>query len=256
MGELVLIHREEPLAILQLNRPEVLNALSPELIEELVAALEACDRDEKIRAIILTGNEKAFAAGADIKTMAGLSAAEIKKKNPIGIWDRIAETKKPLIAAVAGFAFGGGCEVALMCDMIVAADNAKFGQLEINLGIIPGAGGTQRLTHAIGKWKAMEWILTGGIYSTAEALAAGLINKVVPAVELLSEAKKLALKIAEKSPVASGAAKKAILQSLEMPLATGLKAERQLFYQIFDSQEAQEGMRAFLEKRKPEFKGK
>lgn len=255
MSSTVLIHREESIAVVQLNRPEVLNALSPELIEELVAALESCDRDEKIRAIILTGNEKAFAAGADIKTMAGLSAKEIQKKNPIGIWDRIAETKKPLIAAVSGFAFGGGCEVALMCDMIVAADNAKFGQLEINLGIIPGAGGTQRLTHAIGKWRAMEWILTGGIYSAAEAFTAGLVNKVVPAAELLNEAKKLALKIAEKSPVALAAAKKAILKSLELPLEAGLKEERRFFYQIFDSHDAQEGMKAFLEKRKPDFKG-
>lgn len=256
MSSLVLIQRENPIAVVRLNRPEVLNALSPELIEELVAALQVCDRDEKIRAIILTGNEKAFAAGADIKTMAGLTSKEIREKNPIGIWDRIAETKKPLIAAVAGFAFGGGCEVALMCDMILASDTAKFGQLEINLGIIPGAGGTQRLTHAIGKWKAMEWILTGGIYSAAEAFAAGLVNKIAPAGELLNEAKKLALKIAEKSPVAAAAAKKAILQSLELPLQAGLKEERRLFYQIFDSQDAQEGMRAFLEKRKPEFKGK
>ena len=161
-----------------------------------------------------------------------------------------------MIAAVAGYAFGGGCEVSMMCDIILAADTAKFGQLEINLGIIPGAGGTQRLTHAIGKWKAMEWILTGNIYSAQEAFQAGLVNKVIPAAELLNEAKKLALKIAEKSPIAVTAAKKAILASLELPLEEGIQKERQLFYGLFDSEDQKEGMRAFLEKRPPEFKGK
>lgn len=255
MANLVLIQREDPIAIVALNRPEALNALSPELMQQLVATLEALDQDKKIRAIILTGNEKAFAAGADIKEMAGLSSKEMIQKDLIKIWDRVAKIQKPLIAAVSGYAFGGGCEVAMMCDMILASDTAKFGQLEINLGIIPGAGGTQRLTHAIGKWKAMEWILTGGIYSAAEALAAGLVNKIFPTADLLNEAKKLALKIAEKSPIAIASAKKAILKSLESSLAEGLQFERQTFYQLFDTQDQKEGMKAFLEKRKPQFKG-
>lgn len=255
MTNLVLIHREEPIAVVQLNRPEALNALSPELMQQLVSALEALDQDKKIRVLILTGNEKAFAAGADIKEMASLSAKEMAQKDLIKIWDRVAKIQKPLIAVVFGYAFGGGCEVAMMCDIILASDTAKFGQLEINLGIIPGAGGTQRLTHAIGKWKAMEWILTGGIYSAAEALAAGLVNKIFPAADLLNEAKKLALKIAEKSPIALTAAKKSILKSLELPLAEGLQFERQTFYQLFDSKDQKEGMQAFLEKRKPQFKG-
>ena len=252
---LVLIQREDPIAIVQLNRPEALNALSPALINELVAALEALDGDTKIRAIILTGSEKSFAAGADIKEMALLSAKEIQSQNPLAAWDKIYKIKKPLIAAVSGFAFGGGCELSMMCDVIVASETAKFGQLEINLGIIPGAGGTQRLTHAIGKSKAMEWILTGNIYSAEEACKAGLVSRVTPAGEYLNEAKKLALKIVEKSPIALAAAKKAILGSLEFPLETGLQNERKLFYQLFDTQDQKEGMKAFLEKRKPEFKG-
>lgn len=250
---LILVHREEPITIVQLNRPEALNALSPALMKELVEALEALDGDSKIRAIILTGSEKSFAAGADIKEMASLSAAEIKKQNPLAVWDRVAAVKKPLIAAVSGFALGGGSELSMMCDIIIASETAKFGQLEINLGIIPGAGGTQRLTHAIGKSKAMEWILTGNIYSADEACKAGLVSKVTPAGEYLNEAKKIALKIAEKSPVALAAAKKAILTSLELPLEEGLQNERQLFYTLFDTADQKEGMKAFLEKRKPNF---
>lgn len=253
---LVLTHREEPIAVVQLNRPEALNALSPALIQELVAALQALDRDEKIRAIVLTGSEKSFAAGADIKEMATLSAKEMRERDLIGTWDAIYKTEKPMIAAVSGFAFGGGCEVALMCDIIIASETAKFGQLEINLGIMPGAGGTQRLTHAIGKWKAMEWILTGNIYSAQEAFAVGLVNRVTPAGEYLIEAKRLAKKIAEKSPIILAAAKKSILAALELPLHEGLKNERQLFYQLFDSEDQKEGMKAFLEKRKPNFIGK
>lgn len=252
----VIVHREEPIAIVQLNRPEALNALSPALMQELVAALESLDGDPKIRAIILTGSEKSFAAGADIKEMASLSAAEIKKENPLAVWDRIAAVKKPLIAAVSGFALGGGCELSMMCDIIIASETAKFGQLEINLGIIPGAGGTQRLTHALGKSKAMEWILSGNIYSAEEALKAGLVSKVTAVAEYLNESKKLALKIAEKSPIALAAAKKAILGSLELPLERGLQKERELFYQLFDTQDQKEGMQAFLEKRKPEFQGR
>lgn len=253
---LILVHREESIAVVQLNRPEALNALSPALMKELVENLEALDRDDKIRAIVLTGSEKAFAAGADIKEMAPLTALQIKKEDPLKVWDRVAAVGKPIIAAVSGFALGGGCELSMMCDIIIASETAKFGQPEINLGIIPGAGGTQRLTQAVGKFRAMEWILTGNIYSAEEALKAGLVNKVIPVAEYLNEAKKMALKIAEKSSVALGAAKKAILASLEMPLTEGLQRERQLFYQLFDTHDQKEGMKAFMEKRRPEFKGK
>ncbi len=255
MAQQILLTKETPIAVVTLHRPEALNALSPELIGELVEALESLDRDPSIHAIVLTGSDKAFAAGADIKEMAGLSTAEMKKRDLIGKWDRIFKIKKPMIAAVSGFAFGGGCEVAMMCDMIIASETAKFGQLEINLGIIPGAGGTQRLTHAIGKWKAMEWILTGNVYNAQEAFVAGLVNKVFPVGEYLNEAKKLAKKIAEKSPIAIAAAKQSILKALELPLEKGLAAERELFYQLFDSEDQKEGMRAFLEKRPPKFQG-
>lgn len=253
---MILVHKEEPIAIVQLNRPEALNALNPELMKQLVAALQQLDQDNTVRAIVLTGNEKAFAAGADIKEMAVLSAKEMKAKDWLRTWDQIAKINKPIIAAVAGYCLGGGCEVAMMCDIIMASETAKFGQLEINLGIIPGAGGTQRLTQAIGKFRAMEWILTGNIYSAAEAFQAGLVCKVTPTGEYLNEAKALAKKIAEKSPIALRAAKKAILQSLNFPLEEGLQAERQLFYNLFDTQDQKEGMQAFLEKRRPNFNGR
>lgn len=251
---MILVHREEPIAVVQLNRPEALNALNPELMHQLVANLQELDKDSAIRAIVLTGSDKAFAAGADIKEMAPLSAKEIKQQNPLLIWDQVARVKKPLIAAVSGYALGGGCELAMMCDMIVASETAKFGQPEISLGIIPGAGGTQRLTQAIGKYKAMEWILTGNIYSAQEACQAGLICKVTPPADYLNEAKALAKKIAEKSPIALHAAKQSILKSLELTLEEGLQTERELFYNLFDTEDQKEGMRAFLEKRKPDFK--
>lgn len=253
---MILVHREEPIAVVRLNRPEALNALNPELMERLTNTLEKLDADKAIRAIVLTGNEKAFAAGADIKEMAAMTARQIKEKDSLKTWDKIARVQKPLIAAVSGFCLGGGCEVAMMCDIIVASETAQFGQPEINLGIIPGAGGTQRLTQAVGKFKAMEWILSGNIYSAQEAYQAGLVCKVTPATEYLNEAKALAQKIVSKSPVALRAAKKAILQSLNLPLTEGLQAERRAFYNLFDTEDQKEGMRAFLAKRKPEFKGK
>lgn len=256
MPDLILTHRQEPIAVVQINRPEALNALNPELIRELVAALETLDQDSAIRAIVLTGGDKAFAAGADIKEMEALNAKEIAQLDPLKNWDRIARVKKPLIAAIEGFCLGGGLEVAMMCDIIIASETAKFGQLEINLGIIPGAGGTQRLTRAIGKSRAMEWILSGNIYNASEAFKAGLLSKVTPAGECLNEAEGLAKKIAAKSPLALDSAKKAILKSLELPLEAGLQEERELFYKLFDSEDQKEGMRAFLEKRKPSFKGK
>ena len=252
---MILVHREEPIAVVQLNRPEALNALNPELMRQLTAALEELDKDNAVRALVLTGNDKAFAAGADIKEMAPLTAKEMQQKDWLKTWDRIGRVEKPLIAAVSGYCLGGGCEVAMMCDIIIASETAQFGQLEINLGIIPGAGGTQRLTQAAGKFKAMEWILSGGIYSAQEAFQAGLVCKVTPAGEYLNEAKSLAKKIASKSPVALRAAKKAILKALNLPLEKGLQTERELFYRLFDTEDQKEGMRAFLEKRKPNFKG-
>lgn len=253
---MILVHREEPIAIVQLNRPEALNALNPELMQQLTAALQKLDQDDAIRVIVLTGNEKAFAAGADIKEMASLSTKQMKEKDWLKTWDAIAKIQKPILAAVSGFCLGGGCEVAMMCDIIIASETAKFGQPEINLGIMPGAGGTQRLTQAIGKFKAMEWILSGNIYSAQEAFQAGLVNKVIPVGEYLNEAKTLAKKIAEKSPIALRAAKQAILKSLELSLPAGLQDERQAFYNLFDTEDQKEGMRAFLEKRRPQFKGR
>lgn len=253
---MILVHREEPIAVVQLNRPEVLNALSPELMLQLVRTLEELDRDEKIKAIVITGSDKAFAAGADIKEMAPLSSKEIKSQDPLAIWDKINKIKKPLIAAVSGYTLGGGCELAMMCDIIVASETTKFGQPEINLGIIPGAGGTQRLVRAVGKSRAMEWILTGVTFNAQEALAAGLISKIAPPTEYLSEAKKLAQKIASISPIAVATAKQAILKAMQFSLEEGLKEERRLFYQLFDTEDQKEGMKAFMEKRKPNFTGK
>ncbi|OGQ47772.1 MAG: enoyl-CoA hydratase [Deltaproteobacteria bacterium RIFCSPLOWO2_02_FULL_46_8] len=253
---MILVHREEPIAVVQLNRPEALNALSPELMLQLVRALEELDHDNAIKAIVITGSDKAFAAGADIKEMAPLSANEIKSQDPLAIWDKINKIKKPLIAAVSGYTLGGGCELAMMCDIIVASETTKFGQPEINLGIIPGAGGTQRLVRAVGKSRAMEWILIGNTFNAQEALAAGLVSKISPAAEYLNEAKKLAQKIAEKSPIATSTAKQAILKAMQLPLEEGLKEERRLFYQLFDTEDQKEGMKAFMEKRKPNFTGK
>ncbi|MBI5299557.1 MAG: enoyl-CoA hydratase/isomerase family protein [Deltaproteobacteria bacterium] len=253
---MILVHREEPIVVVQLNRPEALNALSPELMLQLVRTLEELDHDNAIKAIVITGSDKAFAAGADIKEMAPLSANEIKSQDPLAIWDKINKIKKPLIAAVSGYTLGGGCELAMMCDIIVASETTKFGQPEINLGIIPGAGGTQRLIRAVGKSRAMEWILTGNTFSAQEALAAGLISKIAPPTEYLSEAKKLAQKIASISPIATATAKQAILKAMQLPLEEGLKEERRLFYQLFDTEDQKEGMKAFMEKRKPNFTGK
>lgn len=247
--------REDSFAILMLNRPEALNALSSTLMQELAQALEELDGDPSIRCIILTGTDKVFAAGADIKEMARFTRAEIQKSDPLANWDRIYKVKKPMIAAVSGYAFGGGCELAMMCDVIVASETAKFGQLEVNIGIIPGAGGTQRLTRAIGKSRAMEWILTGNIYSAQEALQAGLVSRVVSVGEYLNEAKKIAKTIAEKSPLAIAKAKKAVLLSMELPLEEGLRKERDLVFQLFGTEDQKEGMQAFLEKRRPKFNG-
>jgi enoyl-CoA hydratase len=243
-------------ALLTLDRAKELNALNAELMESLREALVSLDRTDAIRVIIITGNEQAFAAGADIKQMADKSTMEMFMGDQLSTWDQIKKTRKPIIAAVSGFALGGGCELALMCDMIIASETAKFGQPEIKIGIIPGAGGTQRLTKAIGKAKAMELILTGKFIHADEAMRYGLINKIVPSPMLLPEAKSLALEISANSPIAVALAKDAINRSYETSLEEGLRSERKNFYLTFASEDKQEGMAAFIEKRKPIFKGK
>ncbi len=252
----LLVLREDPIAIVQLNRPKVLNALNRALMQELVEALQQLDQDEAIRCLIVTGDQKAFAAGADIREMAEAGPIEMLERNTIGLWDQIQRISKPIIAAVSGYAVGGGCELALLCDLIVASETARFSQPEINIGVIPGAGGTQRLARALGKHRAMEFILTGRTMLAQEALAAGLVCRVVPPEAYLDEARKLAGDICQRSPLAAKMAKEAILKAFETSLQDGLDFERKCFYLLFGSEDQKEGMRAFLEKRKAEFKGK
>ena len=243
-------------ALIQLNRPKELNALNLQLMGELRDALKALDDNGEVRCIIITGNERAFAAGADIKHMAGKTAIDMLNTDQFATWDQIRKTKKPLIAAVSGFALGGGCELAMTCDMIVASETAVFGQPEIKIGVMPGAGGTQRLTKAIGKAKAMEMVLTGKFLTATEAEKHGLINRVVPVELYLDEAFKLASDIAQLSPVAAKLAKEAVNRSFETHLDEGLYFERKNFYLCFASDDQTEGMNAFIEKRKPDFKGR
>jgi enoyl-CoA hydratase len=252
----ILVTKEPGYAIVQLNRPDVLNAINIKLMQELVDALEILDKDDDVRCIVLTGNEKAFAAGADIKEMADASAVEMLIRDQFARWDRIRKIKKPLIAAVSGFALGGGCELMMTCDIVVASETAKMGQPEINIGVMPGAGGTQRLTRAVGKAKAMELVLTGKMFSAQEALSWGLINKVVPVEFYLQEAKDLAKEIAGKPPVAVRLAKEAVLKAFDTTIEGGLEFERKNFYLLFASEDQKEGMKAFVEKRKAEWKGK
>jgi len=243
-------------AIVQFNRPEVLNALSMKLMEELVDALEELDKDEHVRCILLTGNEKAFAAGADIKEMADATAVEMLVRDQFARWDRIRKVKTPIIAAVSGFALGGGCELMMTCDIVIASETARIGQPEINIGVMPGAGGTQRLTRAVGKVKAMEMVLTGLMITAQEALQWGLVNKVVPVEYYFDEAKNLAAAIAAKPPVAVRLAKEAVLKAFDTTIEGGLEFERKNFYLLFSSEDQKEGMKAFVEKRKPDWKGK
>lgn len=242
--------------LVRLNRPEVLNALNIELMKEVVEALEAFDKDAEIGCMVLTGNEKAFAAGADIKEMADATAIEMLLRDQFARWDRIRKIKKPIIAAVSGFALGGGCELAMTCDMIIASENAKFGQPEINLGVIPGAGGTQRLPKAIGKARAMELILTGKMFTSKDMFIAGLITKVVDNDIYLDEALELAKELASKPTIAVQLAKECILKSFDSTIESGLEFERKNFYLLFASEDKFEGMKAFVEKRKAEWKGK
>lgn len=244
------------IALIRLNRPNELNALNLELMGELRDSLKALDSNDEVRVIIITGNERAFAAGADIKQMADKNVIDVLKIDQFSTWDQIKRTKKPIIAAVSGFALGGGCELAMTCDMIVASETAQFGQPEIKIGIMPGAGGTQRLPRAVGKALAMEMVLTGNFINAERALKAGLINKIVPVEVYLEEAVKLAKDIAALSPISVQLAKESVNKSYEQNLQESLYFERKNFYMCFASDDQKEGMAAFVEKRKPEFKGK
>ena len=253
----ILVRTEGAVGIVTLNRPQALNALNSGMMDELAAAMDDFEADGAIRCIIVTGSEKAFAAGADITEMAGKTFAEVYKEDFITRnWERVAQARKPVIAAVAGYALGGGCEVAMMCDFIIAADNAKFGQPEINLGIGPGAGGTQRLTLAVGKAKAMEMCLTGRMMDAAEAERAGLVARVVPLADLLGESMKTAQRIAAASLPAMMMVKECVNAAFETTLAEGIRFERRLFHAMFATEDQKEGMAAFVEKRKPAFKGR
>ena len=254
MADMILIETHGRVGLIRLNRPAALNALCDQLMQELGAQLLSFDGDETIGAIVLTGSEKAFAAGADIKEMKDRRYPAVFMDDFIGRrWETVLQVKKPVVAAVAGFALGGGCELAMMCDIIVAADTAKFGQPEINLGVIPGAGGSQRLTRAAGKSKAMDMILTGRMMDAAEAERCNLVSRVFPAAELEAEALKLAGKIASLSSVATQMAKMAVNRAFETTLSEGVRAERQMFLSLFGTPDQQEGMAAFVEKRRAEF---
>jgi enoyl-CoA hydratase len=251
----ILLHKEDGYAIVQINRPDVLNALNVALMVELVDALESLDKDTGVRCIIVAGNERAFAAGADITEMIGVSPVEMLHRDQFTRWDRIRKVKTPMIAAVSGFALGGGCELSMICDIIIASESARFGQPEINLGVMPGAGGTQRLRRAVGKVKAMEMVLLGHTIGADEALRRGLVNKVVPVESFMEEAKAWAREIASKPPIAIRLAKEAVLKSFDTTMEGGLEFERKNFYLLFATKDQSEGMKAFLEKRKPKWVG-
>ncbi len=252
--ETIIVEKEGNVGIVTLNRPEALNALNNQLISELGAVLDAWEGDPNIRCILITGSDKAFAAGADIKEMQSFGYMDVYVQDFISTWERVAHCRKPVIAAVAGFALGGGCELAMMCDFIIAAETAKFGQPEIKLGIMPGAGGSQRLTRLIGKSKAMEMCLTGRMIDAEEAERAGLVSRVVPAADLLEDAKKTAATIAAMSLPAVMMTKESVNRAYETTLAEGIRFERRLFHAMFATEDQKEGMAAFADKRKPQFK--
>jgi enoyl-CoA hydratase len=252
----ILTRTEGRVGIVQFNRPKALNALNRGLMSELMDALEAFDADENIGCLLITGNQKAFAAGADIKEMVTATPVSMLDNPFIDYWDRLRKIGKPVIAAVSGFALGGGCELAMACDMIVASETAKFGQPEINLGIIPGAGGTQRMTYAVGKALAMEIVLNGRFLSASEAQQVGLINRIVPVELYLEEAIKFAAEIAARAPIALRLAKEAVNAVFETPLQAGLAHERRLFYMLFSTEDQKEGMDAFINKRAANWQGK
>ena len=253
----ILIERRGAVGIVTLNRPQALNALNAALIGELAAAIDEFEADEAIGALVLTGNEKAFAAGADVKEMVGKAYPDIYLEDFITRgWERVAQCRKPVVAAVAGFALGGGCEIAMMCDIVIAADTARFGQPEITLGTMPGAGGTQRLTRFVGKAKAMDLCLTGRMMDAAEAERAGLVSRIVPAVDLLTEAVKIAERICEMSRPIAMMVKEAVNRAYETTLTEGVRFERRVFHATFATDDRKEGMAAFIEKRKPVFRNR
>ncbi len=253
--ETLIVEIEDYTALIRLNRPDALNALNSKLMRELAAAVAAADANDKIRCIVLTGSEKAFAAGADVKEMADKTFAEVFFDNLFGPEaEAIARVRKPMIAAVSGYCLGGGCELAMMCDFIIAADSAKFGQPEINLGIVAGMGGTQRLTRAVGKSKSMDMHLTGRFMDAAEAERCGLASRIVPAKSLIEEAMKTAMKIAEKSMITAMVVKEAVNRAQETTLHEGMMFERRMFHALFATDDQKEGMSAFMEKRQPQFR--
>ena len=254
--ENILVERRGKVGLIRLNRPKALNALSRGLVADLNAALAEFETDPEIGAIVLTGSEKAFAAGADLREVTGADFVSLYQNDFVREWDRVAECRKPLIAAVAGYALGGGCEIAMMCDIVLAADNAKFGQPEITLGVLPGAGGTQRLTRAIGKAKAMEMCLTGRLIGAEEAERIGLVSRIVPAAELVEEAMRTAEKVASFPLHATMMVKESIIAAAETTLTEGLRFERRLFQALFSTEDQKEGMAAFLEKRPPQFRNR
>jgi enoyl-CoA hydratase len=255
--ETIIVEVQDHVSLIKLNRPDALNALNTELLKELCAAVEEAEANDKVRCIVLTGSEKAFAAGADIKEMSEMSFVDVFKGNLFAdVNDRIAAIRKPIIAAVSGYALGGGCEIAMMCDFIIAADTAKFGQPEINLGVIAGMGGSQRLTRFVGKSKSMDMNLTGRFMGAEEAERAGLVSRVVPAKKLIEEAMGAAQKIAEKSLLTAAAAKEAVNRSYELTLSEGMLFERRVFHSMFATEDQKEGMAAFLEKREAQFRDK
>ena len=251
----ILVETRGKVGLITLNRPEALNALNAEIIREIGQVLDSWEADDGIGCIVVTGSDKAFAAGADIKEMQSKSYMQAYKEDFIGHWDRLARCRKPTIAAVAGFALGGGCEVAMMCDIIIAADTAKFGQPEIKLGVMPGAGGTQRLTRFVGKAKAMEMCLTGRMMDAAEAERSGLVSRVVPAADLIADAVKTATTIAGMSLPITMMTKETVNRAYETTLAEGIRFERRVFHAMFATADQKEGMSAFVEKRKPKFSG-
>ncbi|HEX5508878.1 MAG TPA: enoyl-CoA hydratase [Pseudolabrys sp.] len=252
----IVVETKGRVGVIRLNRPQALNALNLKLKAELGDAIKAFEADPQIGCMIVTGNEKAFAVGADIKEMADKTYNEALMGNFAGDWDEAARARKPIVAAVAGFALGGGCELAMMCDVILAADNAKFGQPEIKIGVIPGIGGTQRLARAVGKSKAMELVLTGRMMDAAEAERANLVARVVPLASLMDEAMKLAETIAGLSLPSVLLAKEAVNRAFEVPLAEGIRFERRVFHSLFATEDQKEGMKAFVEKRKPQWKNR
>ncbi len=253
----LLASKEGHVGIIKLNRPEALNALNSTMVKELILALDGFEKDDEVRCVVISGSEKAFSAGADIKEMAGMTAVGMAmSEHFFPLWDRVGRFSKPIVAALSGFVLGGGLELAMSCDVLVASETTQLGQPEIDIGVMPGGGGTQRLSRAVGKYKAMEMVLTGKRIGAEEARTSGLLSRVVPREAYFTEAMKVANEIASKSPVAVRLAKMAVNKAFEMGLTQGIDFERELFYMLFASEDQKEGMNAFMEKRKPEFKGK